>query len=187
MRIAVYGGSFDPPHVGHLMVAGWLRWTDRADEVWLVPVRGHPFAKESAPYDERLALVEAVAAHVPGTRACDVERHLPVPSYTVDTLDALARRHPEHTFRLVVGADVLADVHRWKDWDGIEARYAPIVVGRQGWPTPPGAIDFPGVSATEVRRRARAGESFDGLVPAAIVDRVRRLYSSDGGPVETKP
>lgn len=176
MRIAVYGGSFNPPHVGHLMVASWVRWTDRADEVWLVPVHGHPFSKDLAPFPERLAMCEAVAAAIPGVRACDVERDLPLPSYSIDTLDALAARHPDHAFRLVVGADLLPELPRWKDWDGILARYPPIVAGRQGWPTPPEALDFPGVSATGIRERVRKGLPIDHLVPAAIIDRVRGLY-----------
>ena len=188
MRIAVYGGTFDPPHVGHAMVAAWLRWTDRCDEAWIVPVRGHPFGKDAAPYEERVALCEAAFAGIPGVRISTIERDLPLPSYTVDTLGALARRHPEHAFRLVVGADVLAEVDRWRDWAGIVRAYPPIVVGRQGFPLPPGAIPFPAVSATEVRARAARGEPIDHLVSAAIVGRVRELYGgSSGGPSEEIP
>jgi nicotinate-nucleotide adenylyltransferase len=176
MRIAVYGGSFNPPHVGHLMVASWLRWTDRADEVWLLPTWSHPFAKDLAPFDERVAMCEAVAATVEGVRVCLLERELRSPSYTIDTLGELERRHPAYTFRLVVGADVLPETPRWRDWEGIATRFAPIVVGRQGWPTPPGAVDFPGVSSTEIRDRSRAGQPLDHLVPAVIVDRVRALW-----------
>jgi nicotinate-nucleotide adenylyltransferase len=177
MRVAVFGGSFNPPHVGHLMVAEWVRWTARADAVWWVPVRGHPFSKDLAPYDDRVELCRAAVAGIAGIEVSEVERDLPTPSYTIDTLSALARRHPEHLFRLVVGADVLPDTPRWKDWPGIEARFDPIRVGRVGWPTPPGAIDFPGVSSTEVRRRVAAGEDASALVPAAILDRVRALYA----------
>jgi nicotinate-nucleotide adenylyltransferase len=181
MRIAVYGGSFNPPHVVHLMVAEWLRWTDRCDEVWCVPVRGHPFAKDLVPYDHRLVWCADAVRDLPGVRASDVERGLPVPSYTVDTLTALARRHPEHSFRLVIGADVLPEAARWKAWDRIVAEYRPIVVGRQGYPTPAGAIDFPGVSSTEIRRRADTGEPIEHLVPSAIVDRVRSFYTTGAG------
>lgn len=177
MRVAVYGGSFNPPHVVHLMVASWLRWTDRADEVWWVPVLGHPFSKDLAPYDDRLAWCVDAARELPWVRVDDVERTLPVPSYTIDTLTELSRRHPQHTFRWVVGADVIPETPRWKAWDRIVAEFAPIVVGRQGYPTPDGAIDFPGVSSTEIRRRAAAGEPLDHLVPNAIVDRVRGYYS----------
>ena len=72
MRVAVYGGSFDPPHVGHAMVAGWLRWADRCDEVWLVPSYDHPFGKTSRPFDLRMALCEALAASVEPKRRLDV-------------------------------------------------------------------------------------------------------------------
>lgn len=176
MRIGVYGGSFNPPHVGHAMVSAWLRWTDRVDEVWWVPVAGHPFAKDLLPFAERVALCEAVVAGLPGARVCTIESELPRPSYTIDTLGALAARHRGHAFRLVVGADVLGEVGKWKDWAGLSARFDPIVVGRQGFPTPPGAIDFPGVSSTEIRARAARGEGLEHLVPAVIRDRVAALF-----------
>lgn len=169
MRIAVYGGSFDPPHVGHAMVSAWLRWTDRCDEVWWVPVKGHPFAKQSRPYDDRLAMCRALTATLPDARVCDVERTLPTPSYTIDTLRTLAAAHPEHTFRLVVGADVLPETGKWRAWDAITREFPPIVVGRAGHPTPPGAIDFPAISSTEVRRRLAAGEPVDELVPSVVL------------------
>lgn len=177
MRVAVYGGSFNPPHVGHLMVASWLRWTDRSDEVWWIPVFGHPFSKDLAPYEDRLAWCADAVRDLPWVRVLDVERTLPVPSYTIDTLTELSRRHPSHALRLVVGADVLGETARWKAWDRIAAEFPPITVGRQGYPTPEGAIDFPGVSSTEIRRRALAGEPLDHLVPAAIATRVRAFYS----------
>lgn len=183
MRIAVYGGSFNPPHVGHLLVSAWVRWTDRADAVWWVPVRGHPFAKDLAPYEARVDLCRAAVALLPDAAVSTIESELPVPSYTIDTLDALAARFSGDTFRLVVGADVLGEVHRWKSWDVLAARYAPIVVGRGGYPCPPDAVAFPEVSSTDVRRRAAAGEPLDAWVPAVLVDRVRALYG--GGPSPT--
>ena len=71
MRVAVYGGSFNPPHVVHLMVASWLRWTDRCDELWCVPVCAHPFDKDLAPYDERLAWCSDAARGSPFVRVDD--------------------------------------------------------------------------------------------------------------------
>jgi nicotinate-nucleotide adenylyltransferase len=179
MRVGVYGGSFDPPHVGHLMVSCWLRWVDRVDAVWWVPVRGHAFDKRLAPWEVRLAWCRAAIADLPWVSVCAIEDELPVPSYTVDTLGELARRFPEHAFRLVVGADVLPDTARWKDWDGIAARWSPIVVGRVGHASPQGTVEFPGVSSTEIRRRAAAGEPVDALVPAAIRDDVARFYATN--------
>jgi nicotinate-nucleotide adenylyltransferase len=177
MRVAVYGGSFNPPHVGHAMVAGWLRWTDLVDQVWLLPAFVHPFDKELAPFDRRVAMVEALAADVgPWVRVEPIEGELPSPSYTIDTLDVLAARHPAHRFRLVVGADVLDSVHLWKRWDAIVSSYAPIVVGRQGYPCPAGAIEFPGVSSTAIRARLAEGRPVDHLVPAGVSRVLHELY-----------
>lgn len=176
MRIGVYGGSFNPPHVGHAMVSSWLAWTDRVDEVWWLPVAGHPFAKGLLPFEQRVALCLEVTALLPRTRVCDAERDLPTPNYTIDTLRHLSARHPGHRFQLVVGADVLGQVDQWKDWDGIQQEFRPIVVGRQGYPGPPDTIEFPDVSSTRVRALAAAGEPIGHLVPAVIRERVAELF-----------
>lgn len=177
MRVAVYGGSFNPPHVGHGMVAAWLRWTDQVDEVWLVPSFAHPFGRTLAPFGRRLVLCQALARTVgPWVRVVPIESELPTPSYTFHVLEALAARHPDHRFRLVVGADIVDQTDRWHRWADIVERYEPLFVGRQGYPTPAGAIDFPGVSSTEVRRRLAAGDSVDALLPAAVRAEVGTLY-----------
>lgn len=174
MRVAVFGGSFNPPHVGHAMVVAWLLWTDRADEVWLLPTWRHAFDKPLAPFEVRVRACEALAGVVgERVRVETIEATLPAPSYTVNTLDALAARHPEHGFRLVVGADVLAQAGEWRDWEGIVARYRPIVVGR-GDAAVEGAPTFPAVSSTEIRKRLAAGLPVDHLVPAAVLEAFRR-------------
>lgn len=170
MRVAVYGGSFNPPHVGHAMVAAWLRWTDQVDAVWLVPVVGHPFAKDLPPHAERVRWCEALAGVVgPWVDVCGIEADLPTPSYTVNTLEALAVRHPEHTFRLVLGADAFAQRAGWHRWSDIERSFAPIVVGRDGYPAGPDAVSFPNISSTEVRARLAEGRPVDHLMPAAVL------------------
>lgn len=146
------------------------------DEVWWVPVAAHPFAKPVTPFATRLGLCRAAVADLPWVRIEPIEADLPSPSYTIHTLEALAARHPGHAFRLVVGADVLAETDRWREWDAIAARFAPIAVGRAGYPTPPGAVDFPPISSTAIRARVAAGEAVDALVPASILARVRELY-----------
>ena len=177
MRIAVYGGSFNPPHVGHALVASWVRWTDLADEVWLLPAFAHPFAKDMAPFADRAAMCDVVAGVLgAGVGVSRVEADLQPPSYTIRTLEHLRVAHPEHTFQLVVGADVVPETPKWRDWDRIAAEFAPIVVGRAGWPDVAGAPSFPGISSTEIRRRAAAGEPFGHLVPATIAGDVARLY-----------
>lgn len=193
MRVAVYGGSFNPPHVGHAMVAGWLRWTGVVDEVWLLPAFHHAFDKALAPFDRRVRWCEALATAVgPWVRVEPIEADLPTPSYTIDTLDALARRHPGASLRLVVGSDVLPALPQWKRWDRIEASYAPIIVERAGHPMVAGALRpvFPAVSSTDVREALRAGVAVDALLPAAIVADLARYGSpfvtAAGGPADTK-
>jgi nicotinate-nucleotide adenylyltransferase len=151
------------------MVCAWLLWTDIVDEVWLVPTAAHPFAKQSAPFQQRVnwcvALAQAVGAKVV---VSTVEAELPQPNFTITTLEHLASQHPSRVFRLVVGADVLAETDKWKDWARISGRFAPIVVGRTGYASPEGMVVFPRVSSTEIRARMRAGEPVDHLVPASV-------------------
>ncbi len=182
MRIAVFGGSFNPPHVAHAMVASWLRLTDRADEVWLLPAFHHAFDKALAPWDQRLAWTGALAdALGPWARVEPIEAELPVPSYTIRTLDTLAGRCPEHRFSLVIGADVAAQLPLWRESDRLRAQYSLIIVGRQGCPPVAAAPDFPDVSSTDVRARLAAGERVDHLVPAAVLSQLGGWFSNGGG------
>ncbi len=173
MRIAVYGGSFNPPHVAHAMVAAWLLWTDQVDEVWLVPVFRHAFepwhGKTLAPFERRVAWCAAMAADIdPRVRVSDVERTLPTPSFTVETLRALREANPGDHFRLVVGADVLPTLPKWRDWASIAQEFEPIVVGRDGYPSPAGAVRFPEVSSTEIRERLERGEAVGALLTRSV-------------------
>jgi nicotinate-nucleotide adenylyltransferase len=183
MRVAIYGGSFNPPHIGHGMVASWLLWTGRVEAVWFLPSFSHPFAKDLAPFAHRVAMCEAMAGAV-GAEVCTLESTLPTPSYTIDVLRALSAKYPEHQFQLVAGADVIDELPRWKAWSEIAAEFAPILVGRQGYPCPPGAIEFPPISSTEIRARLVAGEPVDHLV-AAVVRPLLEYYKS--GPNPMKP
>ncbi len=173
MRIALYGGSFNPPHRVHGLVAEWLVDSGVVDAVWLVPVFRHAFEgqhdKVLASFEQRLAWCEALSQDLTVPVAVSrVESDLPVPSYSIDTLDCLAAQFPEHRFNLVVGSDILEAVDSWKDWGRIQADYTPIVVGREGYPAPEGVKVFPDVSSTEVRRRASRSLSLDGWVTPSV-------------------
>ncbi len=173
MDIAVYGGSFNPPHIGHALVASWLHWTARADEVWLLPTYNHAFGKQMAPWSQRVLWCEALAESLgPAVRVCTIESELPTPSYSIDTLNALAKRHPEHRFRLVIGSDNLLVLDKWKAWDEIAASYAPIVVGRAGYPSPEGAVVFPEISSTRIRGMLAAGEDVSPWVPSVVLEQM---------------
>ncbi len=179
MRVAVYGGSFNPPHVGHAMVAAWIVWTGRADAVWLLPAYRHAFDKVLAPWEARVRMAGALAETLGAwARVERIEEDLPVPSYTVHTLEALSERHAEHQFHLVVGADVLPQLPLWRESERLRATWPLIVVGRQGYAEVDGAPSFPDISSTDIRLRAAEGRPFDHLVPRAVAEIMvtERLY-----------
>lgn len=175
--VAVYGGSFNPPHLAHAMVATTLKLSGLCDELWMIPVFRHAFEatqrKRLAPFDRRVAWCAALGAALgPWLRVSAVEATLPPPSYTINTLRHFAKTHPDRRFRLVVGADVLGETAAWSRWEQIVADFDPIVVGRQGvdLPLPRPALALPAVSSSEVRRRLRAGEPVDHLLPKVVLD-----------------
>lgn len=169
MRLAFFGGSFNPPHVAHQMVCLWVLETQEIDRVLVVPTYRHPFDKALAPFDDRLAMCRLAMAPL-GDRVevSDIERQLGGhASLTFATLQALARQRPGAELRLVIGADILGERGKWYRWADIEALAPPIVVGRQGFP---GGADvaLPAISSTEIRARVAAGENVVGLVPRSV-------------------
>ncbi|MFM2154066.1 MAG: hypothetical protein RL199_2501 [Pseudomonadota bacterium] len=184
MRIALFGGSFHPPHVGHLLAAVYVRAVAPVDEVWLMPADRHAFGKELAPFDDRVALCEAMATLVPGGRVSRVEQEVGAGGRTLPVVEALVRRHPEHTFRLVVGTDVVSDLPKWYRADRLIALAPLIVLGRGGHPVdlalvPPGStllsgVVLPEVSSTLVRQRLAAGADVSELVPGVVREAMAR-------------
>ena len=156
--LAVLGGSFDPPHLGHALIPGYVLARGLAERVVVAPCWSHPFAKAMAPFAERL-LWTRLALEGQGERVIvsDVEARLAArrgagPSYTIELLEALAAEHPGWAVRLVIGSDITArgELARWREGDRIAREFAPIVVPRAGF-SPPEACALPEVSSTAVR------------------------------------
>ena len=169
MRVAVFGGSFNPPHVGHAMVSSWILWTGLAEQVWLMPTYSHALAKELPSFDQRVGWCTRMAGDVdPRIRVSRIEETLATPSYSIDSLRALQERYPTHEFRFVVGADILSQTDQWKQWAEIETCFQPIVVGRHGYSSPIGSVVFPEVSSTLIREHIREQKDFAHLVTASV-------------------
>ena len=180
-RVAILGGSFNPPHVGHMMAAWWTLATQDVREVWLLPAWRHPFGKALAPFDDRVAMCELAARGLRGVAVCTAERdlaHDPLAGKTARTLEHLVAKHPTHDFSLVVGADVLPDTPKWYRWDRVRELARVVVIGREGYPPVPGAPSLPAVSSTEIRARFARGEGAAGLVTRQVAEYVeaKRLY-----------
>jgi len=182
VRVALFGGSFNPPHVAHQMVALYVLETAPVDEVWFVPAYEHAFGKPLAPYADRLQMCELAAAALrPRVRVSSVEGEIGGRSLTLRTVRRLAELHPEHAFSLVIGSDLQGDVPTWYGADELQRTISFIVVGRAGAaPAESGAIAMPEVSSTAVRAALAAGKAVDGLVPRAVLDYILRkgLYKA---------
>ncbi len=179
--VAILGGSFNPPHVAHLMAAYWTLATQDVREVWLMPSYRHPFGKDLAPFEDRVRMCELAARALRGVAVCTAERELaqdPLVGKTARTLEHLVAKHPDHDFVLVVGADILPDTPKWYRWDRVQALARVVVVGREGFPPVAGSPSFPAVSSTEIRARIARGEDVTGLVPRRVREYVeqKKLY-----------
>ncbi len=177
--IALFGGSFNPPHLAHQMACLAVLETERVDRILMVPTWKHAFGKELAPYEDRVEMCRIAAALFGGlVEVSTIESELGEgESRTYHTLRALAAREPGASFRLLVGADVLGDKASWHRWDDVVAMAPLIVVGREGVGGDQ-AFQLPAISSTEVRARLARGESVDPLVPRSVLDYIagRGLY-----------
>ncbi len=118
-KIGLYFGSFNPIHIGHLILANYMQQFTDMEEVWLVVSPHNPFKKKESLLDDyqRLNLVNIALEDYPFLLSSNIEFSLPQPSYTIDTLAFLKEKYPEHQFSLIMGQDNLASLHKWKNAD----------------------------------------------------------------------
>ncbi|MGH2346119.1 MAG: nicotinate-nucleotide adenylyltransferase [Chloroflexota bacterium] len=137
-KIGVYGGTFDPIHIGHLAVADFVRQVAELDRILWVPNSRQPLKDHgpAASGPERLRMVEAAIAGNPAFAASDIEIRQGGPSYTIATLDALRARCPDAELRFILGVDAANDLINWQEPARILAEYRPIVMSRAGWAGP---------------------------------------------------
>jgi nicotinate-nucleotide adenylyltransferase len=182
-RLGIMGGTFDPVHIAHLVAAVEARHTLALDRTMFV-VAGDPWQKSGhviAPAEARFEMVSAAIAGLPGMEASRIELDREGPTYTIDTIDALASAARD--VFLIVGSDVAAQMDTWHRAEELRARVTLAVLTREGFPcaAPPGwnvvSVEMPrlDVSSTEIRERCVNGRPIDVLVPAAAV-RVLRAY-----------
>lgn len=135
MNIGVFSGSFNPVHVGHLILANYIVEFTEIEEVWFVVSPQNPFKEEAELLDEhiRLQMVEIALEDYTKLKASDFELLMPKPSYTIDTLNALKEKYPEHNFTLIIGADNWSYFENWKEHDKILANHNLKVYPRLGY------------------------------------------------------
>ena len=179
MQIAIFSGSFNPIHNGHLAIAREVLTQGAADVLWFLVSPQNPLKKniDLLPEADRLKMVKLAIENEPGMKASDFEFHLPRPTYTINTLEKLRENYPEHQFKLLIGGDNLVIFHKWFEYKRIIDEFGLIVYPRPDFDaenlpkfsnvtiiTAP-LIDL---SATEIREKLVKGESITGMVPEKV-------------------
>lgn len=206
MRIGIFGGTFDPVHLGHLILAEQSREQARLDQVWFVPAARPPHKQDQSlsSFDRRAEMLALAIAGQPVFRVDDLERRRPGPSYTIDTLTEIHQRHPNDELFLLAGSDVLPDLASWREPGPIIELAGLLIAARPGWPIWPhdqllAALNLPkpdalrfqvvyapliSISSRDLRQRVSQGRSLRYLVPPAVDAYIEahRVYHEDAKP-----
>ena len=176
--VGILGGSFNPVHIGHMMIASYLVQWGYVDRVWLTLSPRTPLknAGDLIPDVRRLSMLQIATRNQPGIETCDIELSMPLPSYTINTLEALRKRYPRKRFRLVIGADNWAIFHKWRDAQRILDEFGVIVYPRPGYPVTDLTVDgmeyveapTANISSTFVRQAIAAGKDMNLFLPQGV-------------------
>lgn len=179
MLIGILGGSFNPVHIGHMMLASYLSQWGYVDEVWLTLSPRNPLKEpgDLLPDTKRLAMLSLACRNVPkGIDICDLELSMPRPSYTVNTLRALRERFPEHKFKIIIGSDNWQTFKKWREWETILAEFGVLVYPRPGYPVEDRYVDGMEVvnapqvhiSSTFIRNAISRGKDMNFFLPPGV-------------------
>ncbi len=183
IRTALFGGTFNPLHNGHLTIARSVLEQGLADEVWILITPCNPWKKNQELLDDRLRydMVSDAVRNIEGIYASDYEFQLPKPSYTAETLRHISADFPDREFILTVGADNWVKFHIWREADFILENYHIIVYPRQGYPIKNvhgnvTLLDCPlmNISSTQIRQMVKEGTPINGLVPSSVARTIKK-------------
>ena len=181
MKVGLFFGSFNPVHVGHMVIANFMATQTDLDQVWIVVSPQNPLKKKSTlarDYD-RLHLVHLAIGDNKLLKASDIEFSLPKPSYTIDTLTFLSEKYPKKEFVLIMGGDNLGTLHKWKNYELILRDYQIYLYKRPQYDlgeleTHPSVQHFEAplleISATYIRKQIKEGKSIRYLVPLSVFE-----------------
>ena len=177
MKIGLYFGSFNPIHIGHLIIANHFQQFTDLDQVWFVISPQNPFKKKSSLANEfdRLDMVEIAIKDYTNLRACDIEFRLPKPSYTIDTLINLEEKYPNDQFCLIMGSDKLEGIHKWKNSELILDKYPIYVYPRPGYAQDENLVNVEiveaplmEISSTFIRSAIKENKNIKPMLPPAV-------------------
>jgi nicotinate-nucleotide adenylyltransferase len=193
-KIGLYFGSFNPIHIGHLAIANYMtEFSSDLDHIWFVISPQNPLKKKSTilANHHRLYLAELAIGNDPELEASDIEFYLPRPSYTINTLAYLKERYPSNRFALIMGADNLSTISKWKNHDLLLEKYEIYVYPRPGYPTDKiGAdknilenakihiVDAPliEISSSFIRTSIKEGKNIRYFLPPKVYEYIREMH-----------
>lgn len=181
--VCVFGGSFNPPHLAHVLAVAVVLARFDVARILVVPTYRHPFAKALASYDDRVKMCELAMSFLPRVEISRVEEELGGESRTLRTIEHLRAQHPEWSLRFIMGADLVLESAKWYGFDRIAGLAPPIVLGRAGvsYAGAPPAV-LPSISSTEVRAMVGEGrwDELEPLMPRSVLAHVRAqgLYTA---------
>lgn len=199
MKIGIYGGTFNPIHKGHTSLAKYLVRKGYVDEVWIMVSPQNPLKNnnDAVNFEDRIQMARIATRRIKGVVVSDFEGHLPIPSYTISTLNALSQEYPQHTFSLIIGADNWERFSKWYKADEIKENYDIIVYQRPGCEK----IELPSchlsnttshtvipinnklydISSTEVRQRVFNNQPLDKMINKDVETYIHKhsLYTTN--------
>ncbi|WLV23625.1 nicotinate-nucleotide adenylyltransferase [Aciduricibacillus chroicocephali] len=186
-KVGILGGTFDPPHNGHLLAAEQVRTALQLDEIWFLPAGMPPHKKSTAtPAPMRLRMTELAIQSNCHFKVNGIELERSGPSYTIDTMKELKRNHPDSQFYFIIGADMIAYLPKWHKIDELSRLIEFAGVNRSGYSVetvyPVHLVNIPAfdISSTLVRKRIKEGMSVKYMVPDQVIQFIKehQLYES---------
>jgi nicotinate-nucleotide adenylyltransferase len=195
--VALFFGTFNPIHIGHLIIADYVAQNQELDQVWLVVSPHNPLKKRENLLEDhhRLRLVREAIYDNPRLQASSIEFDLPKPSYTIDTLTYLSEKYPNYRFRLIIGEDNMRNLSKWKNYKQLLNQYGLIVYPRNQLPEEKISLpnedlqwrDYPNItlckdvplmdiSASFIRRQIKEGKSVEYLLSSPVAKYIREMH-----------
>ncbi|WP_455497464.1 nicotinate (nicotinamide) nucleotide adenylyltransferase [Coprobacter sp.] len=194
MKIGIFSGSFNPIHIGHLIIANYLCEFEGLDEIWFIVSPQNPLkSKDSLMNDiHRVVMVKEAIRENRKFKFCDIEFSLPLPSYTIQTLKALEEKYPQNEFYLIIGSDNWLIFDHWKDYKEILKNYPVLIYPRFGYEIKTNRINLPGknvrvtkspvidISSTFIREGISKGKNMNYYMPSNVYQYIlsKALYQS---------
>jgi len=184
MKIGLYFGSFNPIHIGHLIISEYVYNNTAVEQVWFILSPQNPLKNSSTLLNSyhRLHLLKLAIDDNPIFQASDVEFKLPIPSYTIDTLTYLSEKYPQHQFVVIMGSDSFQNIKNWKNYELLLKEYEIVIYERPGFKVGSEALagkhtllqgaPLLEISATQIRNMLKARKSIRYMLPAKVYQEV---------------